>query len=553
MIAAMFRYLREYSNTDFLISREANMSNIADYFTQAELSLAAYAELTTGRPNIEGLKEAGMTQTQAEHFADEWSVIDQLADTSSGFSATIFKNNTTGKYTLAIRGSTLDQYGQDFLRDYQLIAHDGVAARQLVDQYNFWQRANTAAGATYTAATLTPTASTTPGAFQIGTVYYTIERVPSNQLTDPTLRLGTGALTTCPASIDVVGHSLGGHLAMAFSRLFPTIATDVLAVNGLGFKSNTTVNNLFAQLGGATSFKSGDIENVYGIAGPEFAAMNNDVLLQQPGGWDGIYIESAGLLDGAWGHSVTQMTDSLAIYSLYAKLSPALQLSAITALIETASNTADRSLESCLDALRTLLMDGDIAKNTGKQTATGDRNAFYTNLYALQNNSNYKTLSGSAGIAALSGSGLADQAKTDFGNFLALDYLLPFTLVGADSVLIPTHQTEYDAWHADQSLTPAQKAAGEGNYTDAWYQDRAAMLGWVLKENEKDQTYVDSGQSLDGAWEFRDERTGKSVVVQPAGGMGGIEHTVWFGSDGESNLAGGNKTDRLYGMGATTR
>lgn len=46
-----------------------------------------------------------MAGAQAKEFADNWSVVDQIPDTGSGFSATIFKNNTNGKHTLAIRGS----------------------------------------------------------------------------------------------------------------------------------------------------------------------------------------------------------------------------------------------------------------------------------------------------------------------------------------------------------------------------------------------------------------------------------------------------------------
>jgi Ca2+-binding RTX toxin-like protein len=522
------------------------MTTANNLFVQTQLSEAAYADFSGTTGTKQSLIASGFSDAQATEFVKEWSVVDHIPDTHNGFSATIFKNNSTGKYTLAIRGST-DPV--DFDADRGIIVDDGIAAGQLVDLYNFWQRANTAAGASYNAVKLTGVSEGTAGAMFIRGAYYITETVSSTELADTKLRVGTGALTTRPASIDVTGHSLGGHLAMAFSRLFPSIATEVVAVNGLGFKiGNPTVNNIFARLGGASSFNGGAIDNIYGTAGPEFAAMNNGVL-RQPGSWDGIYVESTSpSAPASLGHGASQMTDSLALYNLYASLSPALQLGAITGGLESVSNTADRSFESALDALRTLLVDGDIATNTGKQTPTGNRDAFYKNLYNLQKSGNYTALKGSAAIVSTAG-GTADQAKTDFGRFLALDYLLPFTLLGADSVLIPTHQTVYDAWHADQSLTPEQKAAGEANYSDTWYTDRSKMLTWLLKANEKDQAYVDSGQSLDGAWLFRDESASKSVVVQPKGGMGGIEHTVWFGSDGESNLAGGDKTDRLYGMG----
>ena len=46
---------------------------------------------------------------------------------------------------------------------------------------------------------------------------------------------------------DVAGHSLGGHLAMAFSRLFPTIASDVVAVNGLVLQGGLGDDRLYGE------------------------------------------------------------------------------------------------------------------------------------------------------------------------------------------------------------------------------------------------------------------------------------------------------------------
>src|SRR5690606_20787604 len=35
--------------------------------------------------------------------------------------------------------------------------------------------------------------------------------------------------------LTVTGHSLGGHLAAAFTRLFPEVGADALTINGAGF------------------------------------------------------------------------------------------------------------------------------------------------------------------------------------------------------------------------------------------------------------------------------------------------------------------------------
>jgi hypothetical protein len=84
------------------------------------------------------------TAAQAAAFATEWSVVDQYTATGifgqtwtgTGFSATLFKNNHTGQYSFAIRGSTGIN---DFDSDASLIATDGIAVSQLVELYNYWQ------------------------------------------------------------------------------------------------------------------------------------------------------------------------------------------------------------------------------------------------------------------------------------------------------------------------------------------------------------------------------------------------------------------------------
>lgn len=78
------------------------MSTIANYFLQAQLSLAAYAIDLQRRmfravdfpAYVTALVNAGMFQKQAEVFADTYAVIDQFADPLTGFSATVFAKGT---------------------------------------------------------------------------------------------------------------------------------------------------------------------------------------------------------------------------------------------------------------------------------------------------------------------------------------------------------------------------------------------------------------------------------------------------------------------------
>jgi len=64
--------------------------------------------------------------------------------------------------------------------------------------------------------------------------------------------------------LTVTGHSLGGHLAMAFTRLFPETGASALTVNGAGYPTGTTSMlsgrasnnflNRFPTLGEASNF-----------------------------------------------------------------------------------------------------------------------------------------------------------------------------------------------------------------------------------------------------------------------------------------------------------
>src|SRR5205809_458641 len=106
------------------------MSDPIDYFLQAELALAAYSNLSPGRPEPTVLA-ADMSSLEAEHFADSWTVVAQYTPTeqvpifdnigdvvgyitvTNGLSATVFERETvvdgvvTRQRYLAIRGTEI--------------------------------------------------------------------------------------------------------------------------------------------------------------------------------------------------------------------------------------------------------------------------------------------------------------------------------------------------------------------------------------------------------------------------------------------------------------
>ena len=100
---------------------------IADYLKYADLQMAAEAfirnpetgELATGSDVIALLKRGNnhsskFTETQAQAFVNQWEVLDQEANTDTGFSGTLFKNRDTKELILSFRST---EFIDDAIRD----------------------------------------------------------------------------------------------------------------------------------------------------------------------------------------------------------------------------------------------------------------------------------------------------------------------------------------------------------------------------------------------------------------------------------------------------
>ncbi|MDP2242369.1 MAG: hypothetical protein Q8K18_19700 [Burkholderiales bacterium] len=294
---------------------------------------------------------------QASIFVSQWNVAHHQRNTVSGFSATLFASKENpGEVVLAIRGTEpFVQAGRDLSVDIGDIVLDGLALYQIIDLYNYWQYLSAPAGVAYAAARFVdfnPLQHSLDDAIidlPSGRIM-TIERGSSTSFfagTDRALALGAASSVT---KVTVTGHSLGGHLAAAFTRLFPSTGADAVLANGAGFvTTHPNVDRVFRLLNGTTAFDAGRITNVFANRGPEIVAQ--DWYLQQGGGRHPVFSETA--IGYTFGHGVGQITDSLAVYDLFIKLSsqirnstPAAALATLKPLFEAASAQAESSLKT---------------------------------------------------------------------------------------------------------------------------------------------------------------------------------------------------------------
>ena len=349
------------------------MDQLNEYFRQAELALAAYASLSTGKPSQDELIKAGMSPTQADRFARDWRVVDQHTDALSGFSATLFQEidaggNPVGEKRLAIRG-TNDPI--DWFVDWGIFAGTGA-----VDQYRALE------------------------------AYY--QRL-----------LTTGKLSG-GERMSVTGHSLGGFLAQGFAVDYPGAVSQTYTYNAPG------LGGLVAEIFQALDWVQPNVplDNIVNLRAepglPATASLGTVLGNIQP-----VLIEAN--LNPLHNHSIVTLTDALAIYNLLATLDPNLnsKLADIGELLKAASHQAADTLEATLSAL------GKLFGKTYPATETS-RDTLYVNLYDLQ-----AAAAGVSGLTVRSltdftATQMAVVAQDNLAYRYALKNLNPFAVLGAD-------------------------------------------------------------------------------------------------------------------------
>lgn len=545
-------------------------ANVSDY---ADLSLASYASFgvipvggfLSGQALKAALQKASpedWTTARADEFVKHWRAVDHVLDDGSwlddirtgnkGYSATIFERLDngvpTGEYVYAIRGTA---GVTDLIEDVGNLVANGLAWEQIVEMYNHWTKASTPRGQPCAQVVVTrvdnpldwPSKGTVwelgfpPGVFNLSVV--------QGRAT------GTGRIPP-GADVGVTGHSLGGHLATAFSRLFGDQTGELLSNNGAGYSSLgrlfNNVGRVFDALGGASQFDSSKILNVYGERGPEIVTQNSFFGLLQPGRHQPIFIEQV-LNGNTAGHGMGQMSQSADLCGLLQKLDPTTMGSAIqmTSLYnQLASNgapTTKGDFEGLLDSLRAVVL------NDAAKTTVNNKTSFYQRYFGLQNSTTFHDISGKVTVSAEFDGNMVHR---DFASLVSLAVGSTFQLHTADYTVMDTlgqlHTSLYAQWNTDLKALAEGADRRDLNFTDEWALLRSRYLQDRASANARNTaTYT---YEVSGSYNtfYEDLADGRTVLAAPPG-TGLPTRNVVFGSNRGETRAGDKWNDFLFGMG----
>ncbi|MCU7860758.1 MAG: hypothetical protein KZQ86_13220, partial [Candidatus Thiodiazotropha sp. (ex Lucinoma kastoroae)] len=482
--------------------------------------------------------------------------------------------DTTGNLTLAIRG-TLE--AGDFLpTDADILLH-GAGYDQILAMKNWWLRATAPSGQEvqqfgiqHYLQGVDPVPEGAVflyrvegnGPVPIARDYYVIPVAPAGATSEV-----VQALAADPGGrLDVTGHSLGGHLVMAFGTLFSDHTSELTVFNAPGFIDSSGNRNFFAALGGSVPVGQSTTNVIANEASANDVPWNAIAgLHSRPGIAVDVAIEDQTRAlnpPGALNHSQMILTDALAVYNLFAAIDPGTGVDVLSPILLGASNQDNTTLEQIVYALSDLFLDAPI------EVATDDREGLYTAIQAIETelfidrtiaNPQLKPIYQNLeveSLANLTQEQIVAHANNDIAYRYALAHLNPFAIVGRESL--------YDDHNQNDELELYDPVTQTGELTTAYLQDRTHYLRASLQRNEWDVQHL-TAASGDGEL-FWDAEAGQFLSEPTVGTTFGVdtENLVHYrfggegddgddggdggdGDEGNDDLAGGNKDDLIYG------
>ncbi len=371
-----------------------NAKNVAGLSDLAQAAYIHFDAVPTGGWAGDALKEQlakdadSWPTARRDEFVLHWRVVAHVPNTASGFSATLFERINPApsepQYVVAMRGTEANILSQAYadlaVADVADLVANGLAWEQIIDMYNWWQEVSTPSTSTYTVASTVPISDlVAQSRIAAGYTDVIIEFGQARQIVlSQSTQMGLG-LVGVDLQVDVTGHSLGGHLATAFSRLFSSDTANVVTINGAGYsvlgEAVGNIDRVFAALGGASTFAADKIVNIYGDRGINLVTQNSQLGLYQPGSHLPVFIENTSLANTV-GHGAGQMAHSLAAYEMFRLLegegAPGTtedMLNRYRPLLDAASNDDNKSFESAVEYLQRVLTGTNATLLAGSRRA----------------------------------------------------------------------------------------------------------------------------------------------------------------------------------------
>jgi Ca2+-binding RTX toxin-like protein len=485
-----------------------------------------------------------MTPTLANFIGENFTVVTHMETNDkyqSGFDATIWRDRQ-GNIYVSMQGTT--GIG-DITTDIGDLIANGTARAQIVDMVNWWLQHSTLEGESWA-----PQFDLDENERLVAS-----ESVP-----------GTGLLVDA-VRISVNGHSLGGHLSTAFSRLFGKQCgyidhTYTYNSGGFTWLGNTFFEQFERLLENAGWPEMGrfpreeEQSNFFAEHGINVTA--NDLINDQYGQRVPLFNEE---VVGLPNHYMYKLTDTLALGHLMGELDSSFDIAAMNALFNASSNQPDASLEFAIDTLGALFIgDVYISACVGDEGgSTAARMHYYENLQQLSSvlfvdpNGLLRTpRSEYQNLQIVEVESLANAATSNDPNGYAYRYALlnlnTFAVVG-DAGLYSQYN-QYGELEAE-------------NFSWQYLKDRAEMLQWKQQFNMLDVGYEEYlSADIEGNYTYTDFATGMNG--QPLrlniDGEGFVipYNQIKFGSDGDDagssidgldpdSLISGGGLDHLYG------